>query len=67
MVLPLTATLKGVAKGGNQIDTSYLSKKRSAKTIVTSYLIVPEYGMTNGSNLIGAFTPDGSPKRGKKG
>ena len=34
-----------------------------------SYLRVPEYVMTNGSNLRVAFTPDGTvgtPKRGKK-
>ena len=57
---------KGVTEGGNEIDT-YLCKKRNAKTRVISYLSVPEYGMTNGSIIMGAFTPDSSPKRGKKG
>ena len=45
----------------------YLCKKKSnAKTNVISYLRVPEYGMTNGSNLRVAFTTDSTPKRGKK-
>ncbi len=66
MVLLLAATPKRVTKGGNKIDT-YLCKKRNAKTSVISYLSVPEYGTTNGRNLMGAFTSDSSPKRDKKG
>ena len=31
-----------------------------------SYISVPEYGMTNGSNLRDAFTPDSTAKRGKR-
>ena len=53
-------------KKGNNIDM-YLCKKSKAKTRVISYLRAPEYGMTNGSNLRVAFTPDSTPKRGKKG
>ena len=45
----------------------YVKKKSNAKTNVISYLRVPEYGMTNGSNLRVAFTTDSTPKRGKKG
>ena len=44
-----------------------MKKKSNAKTNVISYLRVPEYGMTNGSNLRVAFTTDSTPKRGKKG
>ena len=65
LTLPLTATQKGVIKWGNKIDI-YLCKKK-AKTSVISYLLVPEYGMTNGSNLRVAFTLDRTPKMGKKG
>ena len=65
--LPLTATPIGVIKGGNNIDMYLCKKKSNAKTSVISYLRVPEYGMTNGSNLMVAFTPDSTPKRGKKG
>ena len=64
--LPLTATPKGVIKG-NKIDMYSCKKKSNAKTNVISYLRVPEYGMTNGSNLRVAFTTDSTPKRGKKG
>ena len=53
-------------KGVNKIDM-YLCKSRNAKTIVISYLSVLEYGMTNGSNLRDAFTPDSTPKRGNNG
>ena len=53
-------------KMGNNIDM-YLCKRRNAKTIVISYLSVPEYGMTNGSKLMDDFTHDSTPKRGKKG
>ena len=66
VALPLTATPKEVTKGGDTINM-YLCKKLNSKTSVISYISVPEYGMTNGSNLRGAFTPDSSPKRGKKG
>ena len=41
--------------------------KSNAKTSVISYLRVPEYRMTNESNLRVAFTPDSTPKSGKKG
>ena len=34
---------------------------------VKAYISVPEYGMTNVSNLKGAFTPGSFPKMGKKG
>ena len=44
----------------------YLCKSRNAKTIVISYLSVPEYGMTNGSNLRDAFTLDSTPKGVKR-
>ena len=43
----------------------YVKKKSKAKTSVISYLRVPEYGMTNGSNL--RVASDSTPKRGKKG
>ena len=66
MALPVTPTPKGVTKGGNKIDM-YLFKRRNAKTIVISYLSVPEYRMTKESNLRDAFTPDSIPKRGTKG
>ena len=62
LVLPLTTTQKGVIKRGNKIDL-YLCKKINVKTSVISYLSVPEYGMTNGSNLRVAFTHDSTPKR----
>ena len=65
--LPQTATPKGVIKRGNKIDMYLCKKKSNAKTNVISYLRVPEYGMTNGSNLRVAFTTDSTPKRGKKG
>ena len=65
--LPLTATPKGVIKRGNKIDMYLCIKKSNAKTNVISYLRVPEYGMTNGSNLRVAFTTGSTPKRGKKG
>ena len=64
--LPLTATPKGVIKGVKKLTCIYV-KKRNAKTYVISYLRVPEYGMTNGSNHRVAFTTDSTPKRGKKG
>ena len=57
---------KGVIKWGKKIDM-YLCKKSNAKTSVISYLRVPEYGMTNGSNIRVAFTLDSIPKRGKNG
>ena len=41
--------------------------KRTAKSIVLLYLCVPEYGMTIGTNLRDAFTPDSTPKTGKNG
>ena len=66
LLLPLTATPKGVIKKGNKIDMYLCKKKSNSKTSVVSYLRVPEYGMTNGSNLRVAFTPDSTPKRGKK-
>ena len=66
MALPLSATPKGVTKGGNKIDM-YLCKSRNVKTIVMSYISVPEYGMTNVGNLRDAFTPDRTAKRGKRG
>ena len=65
VALPLSATPKGVTKGGNKMDM-YLCKSRNVKTIVMSYLSVPEYGMTNGRNLRDAFTSDSTPKRGKR-
>ena len=36
--------------------------KSNAKTSVISYVRVPEYGMTNGSNLRVVFTPNSTPK-----
>ena len=57
---------KGVIKRGNKIDM-YLCKKSNAKTSVISYPRVSEYGMTNGSNIRVASTPDHTPKRGKSG
>ena len=67
LALPLTATPKGVIKWGNKIDM-YLCKQAMLKPVsYRSYLRVPEYGMTNGSNLRVAFTLDSTPKRGEKG
>ena len=53
-------------KRGNKIEYIYV-KKINAKTSVISYLRVPEYGMTNESNLRVAFTLRVLPKGVKKG
>ena len=66
LALPLTATQKVVIKWGNKLDMYLCKKKSNANTSVISYLRVPEYGMTNGSNIRVAFTLDSTPKRGNK-
>ena len=55
---------KGVIKRVTKL--TYIYVKSNAKTCVISYLRVPEYGMPIGSNFRAAFTPDSTPKRGKK-
>ena len=53
---------------GNKIDKYLCKKKALLKPVSYGTLAkVSDYGMTNGSNIRVAFTPDNIPKRGKNG
>ncbi len=55
LAYPLTATQKGVIKRGKKLTCICVNS--NAKTSVISYLRVPEYRMTNGSNRRVALNP----------
>ena len=64
MPLPLTALPKGVKMGNNGDIDFVLLKSLNANTGVTSYLSVPEYGITNASNFKCGITSGSNPKKG---